>query len=165
VKPAELIAELDKRNLKLALAESLTGGLLCSELVTVPGASKVVLGSIVAYQTGLKSAALGVSADLLNKVGAVDPEVALKMAEGVRSRMALQLLLSTDQVIGVSTTGVAGPESQDGKPVGMVYVAISGMNGDRVWEESISGERADIRSKTVEQVFARIGEYLGLKAG
>jgi hypothetical protein len=47
----------------------------------------------------------------------------------------------------------------------MVYVAISGMNGDRVWEESISGERADIRSKTVEQVFARIGEYLGLKAG
>ncbi|MEY3406691.1 MAG: Competence-damaged protein, partial [Actinomycetota bacterium] len=58
-----------------------------------------------------------------------------------------------------------GPESQDGKPVGMVYVAISGMNGDRVWEESISGERADIRSKTVEQVFARIWEYLGLKAG
>ena len=165
MKPAELIAELEKRNLKLALAESLTGGLLCSELVTVPGASKVVLGSIVAYQTGLKSAALGVSADLLNKVGAVDPEVALKMAEGVRSRMALQLLLSTDQVIGVSTTGVAGPESQDGKPVGMVYVAISGMNGDRVWEESISGERSDIRSKTVEQVFARIGEYLGLKAG
>lgn len=162
--PTTLIAELEKRSLKLALAESLTGGLLCSELVNVAGASKVVLGSIVAYQTGLKSAALGVSSELLNQVGPVDPEVALKMAEGVRSRMALQLLLPTDQVLGVSTTGVAGPDSQDGKPVGLVYIAISGQNGEKVWEESISGQRQEIRSQTVQLVFARIGEYLGLIA-
>jgi len=164
VKPEEVIAALKKKGLKLAIAESLTGGLLCSELVSVPGASKVVLGSIVAYQSGLKASALGVSTELLERVGAVDPEVALKMAAGVRSRLALQLMLATDQVIGVSTTGVAGPDAQDGKPVGLVYIAISGAMGDRVWEESISGDRQAIRVKSVEQVFAKIGEYLAPKA-
>lgn len=161
--PEQVIAALEKKGLKLAIAESLTGGLICSELVSVPGASKVVLGSIVAYQSGLKASALGVSADLLERVGAVDPEVALKMASGVRSRLALQLMLATDHVIGVSTTGVAGPDAQDGKPVGLVYIAISGAMGDQVWEESISGDRQAIRVKTVEQVFAKIGEYLAPK--
>lgn len=161
--PEQVIAALEKKGLKLAIAESLTGGLICSELVSVPGASKVVLGSIVAYQSGLKASALGVSADLLERVGAVDPEVALKMAAGVRSRLALQLMLATDHVIGVSTTGVAGPDAQDGKPVGLVYIAISGAMGDQVWEESISGDRQAIRVKTVEQVFAKIGEYLAPK--
>ena len=159
---ANLLQALESKNLKLALAESLTGGLLCSELVSNPGASNVVLGSIVAYQSGLKSGSLGVSSELLAEVGAVDPEVALKMAEGVRSRFSLQLLLSTDQVLGVSTTGVAGPDEQDGKPVGLVYIAISGAKGEKVWEESFSGSRQEIRNLTVSKVFERIAEYLGL---
>ena len=157
----EIIKTLEKSGLHLAIAESLTGGELCSHLVSVPGASKVVLGSIVAYQTGLKSASLGVSSELLANVGAVDPEVALKMAEGVKSRFALQLMISTDQIIGISTTGVAGPDEQDGKPVGLVYIAISGPKGDKVWEESLSGERNAIRQETVNRALARIWEYLG----
>ncbi len=165
MKPEDVIAALEKQNLKLAIAESLTGGLLCSELVSVPGASKVILGSIVAYQTGLKAASVGVGSELLDRVGAVDPEVAIKMAEGVRSRMALQLLLPTESVIGISTTGVAGPDSQDGKPVGLVYIGISGPKGESVWEEQIAGDRQAIRSETVRMVFAKIGEYLAPKAG
>jgi nicotinamide-nucleotide amidase len=155
----EVLELLEKKGLKLAIAESLTGGLLCSELVSVPGASNVVLGSVVAYQTGLKSSALGVNPELLEAQGAVDPEVAVQMAEGVRSRFSLQLMISTDQVIGVSTTGVAGPLEQDGKPVGTVFIAVSGPKGVQVWEEHLAGDRASIRAKTVEAAFSHIREY------
>jgi nicotinamide-nucleotide amidase len=150
---------LENKGLKLAIAESLTGGLLCSELVSVPGASNVVLGSVVAYQSGLKSAALGVNSDLLASQGAVDPEVAVQMAEGIRSRFSLQLLLPTDKVLGVSTTGVAGPLEQDGKPVGTVFIAVAGVKGVQVWEEHFSGDRAAIRAKTVEAALFNIREY------
>ena len=150
---------LEKKELKLAIAESLTGGMLCSELVAVPGASNVVLGSVVAYHSGLKSSALGVNPDLLETRGAVDPEVAVQMAEGVRSRFSLQLLQSTDQVLGVSTTGVAGPLEQDGKPVGTVYIAVAGAKGVQVWEEHFSGDRAAIRANTVESALLHIREY------
>ena len=155
----EVLDLLEKKGLKLAIAESLTGGLLCSELVSVPGASNVVLGSVVAYQTGLKSSALGVNPELLESQGAVDPEVAVQMAEGVRSRFSLQLLLPTDTVIGVATTGVAGPLEQDGKQVGTVFIAVAGPKGVKVWEEHFEGDRASIRAKTVDSAFAHIREY------
>jgi nicotinamide-nucleotide amidase len=150
---------LEKKELKLAIAESLTGGMLCSELVAVPGASNVILGSVVAYHSGLKSSALGVNPDLLETRGAVDPEVAVQMAEGIRSRFSLQLLLATDKVLGVSTTGVAGPIEQDGKPVGTVFIAVAGAKGVQVWEEHFSGDRAHVRAKTVEAALAHIREY------
>jgi len=159
---ARILEFLETKGLKIALAESLTGGLLSSELVSNPGASRVVLGSVVAYQTGLKTSLLGVSSDFLAEVGAVDPEVALRMAEGVRSRFSLNLLLSTDKVIGVSTTGVAGPDPQDGKPVGLVFIGVSGPKGNNVWEDQFSGSRQEIREKTVQKVFEHLGEYLGL---
>ncbi len=82
----EVLEMLEKKGLKLAIAESLTGGMLCSELVSIPGASNVVLGSFVAYQTELKSSALGVNRSLLKEQGAVDPEVAAQMAEGRQIR-------------------------------------------------------------------------------
>ncbi|MEY4417752.1 MAG: hypothetical protein RIQ88_190 [Actinomycetota bacterium] len=160
MKNSEVLELLELKKLKLAIAESLTGGLLCSELVSVPGASNVVLGSLVAYQTGLKSAALGVNEELLIVNGAVDPEVALKMAQGIRSRFSLQLMLETDTVIGLATTGVAGPDLQDGKEVGLVYIAISGAKGDKVWEESFAGDRQEIRQATVSKAIAYLGEYL-----
>ena len=150
---------LEKKELKLAIAESLTGGMLCSELVAVPGASNVVLGSVVAYHSGLKSSALGVNPDLLETWGAVDPEVAVQMAEGIRSRFSLQLLLATDKVLGVSTTGVAGPLEQDGKSVGTVFIAVAGAKGVQVCEEHFSGDRAHVRAKTVEAALAHIREY------
>jgi nicotinamide-nucleotide amidase len=155
----EVLDLLEKKGLKLAIAESLTGGMLCSELVSVPGASNTVLGSVVAYQTELKSSALGVNRSLLKVQGAVDPEVAAQMAEGIRSRFSLQLLLSTDQVLGVSTTGVAGPLEQDGKPVGTVFIAVSGARGVQVWEEHFDGDRAAIRAKTVTAALSHIREY------
>lgn len=155
-----VLAQLETKKLKLAIAESLTGGMLCSQLVSVPGASNVVLGSFVAYQTGLKSAGLGVNEDLLAANGAVDPEVALKMAQGIRSRFALQLLLPTDTVIGISTTGVAGPDTQDDKPVGLVYIAISGPKGDKVWEEYFDGDRQTIRQGSASKAISHLGEYL-----
>jgi nicotinamide-nucleotide amidase len=155
----EVVELLEKKNLKLAIAESLTGGMLCSELVSVAGASNVVLGSVVAYQSGLKSSALGVNSDLLSSRGAVDPEVAVQMAEGIRSRFSLQLLLSTDTVLGVSTTGVAGPLEQDGKPVGTVFIAVAGAQGVQVWEEHFSGDRASIRASAVQAALSHIREY------
>ena len=157
---ADLLKQLEGKGLKLAIAESLTGGMLCSELVSVAGSSNVVLGSVVAYQTGLKASALGVNPQLLESNGAVDPEVAVQMAEGIRSRMSLQLLLATDRVIGVSTTGVAGPDEQDGKPVGTVFIAVAGVHGVKVWEEHFSGNRAAIRNLSVSAAIAHIGEYL-----
>lgn len=157
---ANLLQLLESKGLKLAIAESLTGGLLCSELVAVSGASKVVLGSVVAYQTGLKASNLGVNPQLLESNGAVDPEVAVQMAEGIRSRMSLQLLLATDTVLGVSTTGVAGPDEQDGKSVGTVFIAVAGKLGVKVWEEHFSGDRASIRTQSVSSVISHIGEYL-----
>jgi nicotinamide-nucleotide amidase len=154
-----VIELLEGRNMKLALAESLTGGLLASDLVSVPGASNVLLGSLVAYNTGLKSALLGVNSELLSEKGAVDPEVAIQMAEGVRSRFSLSLLMSTDQILGLSTTGVAGPDEQDGQPVGTVYVAIAGAKGAKVWAHVFSGDRAEIRKQTVAAAFEHIREY------
>lgn len=102
----------------VAVAESLTGGLVAAELVSVPGASAVLRGGVVAYSTDLKATLLGVPEELLRVRGAVDSDVALAMARGVRERLGAEW--------GVSTTGVAGPQPQDGRPVGEVHVAVSG---------------------------------------
>jgi len=106
---------LTERGETVAVAESLTGGLVVAALVGVPGASTVVRGGVVAYMTDLKAALLGVDPELLGRVGAVDPDVAREMARGVGVR------LGADHAI--ATTGVAGPDPQDGHPVGEVWVA------------------------------------------
>ncbi|MFH0242086.1 CinA family protein [Streptomyces sp. HK10] len=109
---------LADRGQTVAAAESLTGGLVAAELTAAPGASATVRGSVTAYATEVKHEVLGVDGRLLRERGAVDAEVARQMAAGVRR------VLGADW--GVATTGVAGPEPQDGKPVGMVYVAVAG---------------------------------------
>jgi nicotinamide-nucleotide amidase len=85
---AALLSALGEKGLHLAVAESLTGGLLTSAFVDIPGASKVFLGSIVAYQTELKHQLLGVSRPLLQEQGAVDAEVVAQMASGIRVKLA-----------------------------------------------------------------------------
>lgn len=140
---------LRERGFKLAVAESLTGGALTSAFVDVPGASDVLLGGIVAYSTSLKHELLGVSRSLLEQQGAVDPEVAAQMAGGVRSKLAAKAGVDEALVVGLSTTGVAGPDSQDGKPVGTVYIAISLSGSESVLAELFSGDRAEIRRATV----------------
>ena len=112
---AQVVRLLSRQGRTVAVAESLTGGLVVAALVGVPGASTVVRGGVVAYMTDLKAALLGVDPELLGRVGAVDPDVAREMARGVGVR------LGADHAI--ATTGVAGPDPQDGHPVGEVWVA------------------------------------------
>lgn len=161
---AAILKELESRGFKLGIAESLTGGALSAEFASVAGASKVLLGSIVAYQTSLKHELLGVSRTLLENQGAVDPEVAAQMATGVRTKLAAKTNTDEAQVIGVATTGVAGPDTQDGVAVGTVYVAISGPGalGDSVFAFEFSGDRRAIQQATVEQAVSALGECLGL---
>lgn len=117
----DLVARLTEGGRTVAVAESLTGGLVLATLVSVPGASAVVRGGVVAYMTDVKTSVLGVDHELLDLEGAVHPEVARQMARGVVS------LVGADY--GLATTGVAGPDPQDGRPVGEVHVAVVGPGG------------------------------------
>ncbi len=125
----------------LAVAESLTGGLVCAALTGIPGASAAVRGGIVAYATDLKAVLLGVPRALLDKYGAVHPDVAVAMAEGARLRLGAQF--------SVATTGVAGPDPQDGQPVGTVHIAVSAEGDSVVRTVAVPGDRDAVRARTV----------------
>jgi len=154
-----IVSELTARKLSVAVAESLTGGLLVAELVAVPGASLVVRGGVVAYATELKRSLLGVSAELLTAEGPVHPEVARQMATGVRQLLSID---GTPADIGLATTGVAGPGPQDGHSAGEVYVAIA--IGDRVevLHLQIPGSRDDIRMRVVSESLSGLAKLLHL---
>lgn len=138
---ADLVRVLTARGLTVATAESLTGGLVCAALTDVPGASAVVRGGVVSYATDVKAAVLGVDAALLGRVGAVDARVAAAMAEGVRRVLGAE--------VGVSTTGVAGPDPADGQPVGTVFVGVSSPAGTRTERHLFSGGRDTVRRESV----------------
>jgi nicotinamide-nucleotide amidase len=152
VSAAQVLARLRERGETLAVAESLTGGLLAATIVDVPGASKVFRGGLVVYATDLKGSLAGVPADLLAARGPVDPEVALALARGARERCAADW--------GLATTGVAGPDPQDGHPVGQVYVGIAGpLDGD-VRRLTLLGDRAAIRRGCVTAALALLTDAL-----
>jgi nicotinamide-nucleotide amidase len=158
----DILAFCHERRVKLAFAESLTGGALCAQVVAVPGASKVLLGSVVAYQTELKHTLLGVSEQLRAEKGAVDQEVAARMALGVQQRFALDLGLQASEVVAVSTTGVAGPDEQDGKPVGLVYLSIAAESlpaGVQTFELHLAGDRDSIREQVVDLALLKLREH------
>lgn len=142
--PQRLVARLGELGWTLAVAESLTGGLVASAVVTVPGSSRVMRGGIVAYATDLKAALLGVDETLLSAHGAVHPRVARQMAEGVRRTLGRDGVAAD---VGIATTGIAGPVSPDGQPVGTVHVAVSTPLGSRVESVQLSGDRAQIRAE------------------
>jgi nicotinamide-nucleotide amidase len=141
---ADLIAVLTARGQSLGCAESLTGGLVCAALTDVPGASAVVRGAVVSYATDVKADVLGVDSGLLASLGAVNAEVARQMAQG-----ACRVLASD---WGVATTGVAGPDPQDGAAVGTVFVAVAGPGGCEAVELRLPGDRAAIRRAAVAAV-------------
>ncbi|MFD3578912.1 CinA family protein [Streptomyces sp. NPDC058644] len=168
---AEVLRLLQARGETLAVAESLTGGLVAAEVTAVPGASQVFRGSVTAYATELKHEVLGVDGTLLAERGAVDAEVALQMAAGVRKVMGADW--------GIATTGVAGPDPQDGQAVGTVFVAIDGPDspvggtaspvggtGSALRSEGkvaalrLNGERSDIRMESVRSVLTLLLERL-----
>ena len=139
-----LLHSAEERGMTLAIAESLTGGQVASNLVEVPGASRVLVGAVVAYATRIKAQVLGVDAAHLERTGPVDRDVALQMADGVRR------LLGAD--VGLATTGVAGPGPADGHPAGTVHVAVVAPWGQRHRELHLSGDRSQIRCATVMEV-------------
>jgi nicotinamide-nucleotide amidase len=145
---AAVIAALRSQGRTIAVAESLTGGLLVAELVSVPGASSVVRGGVVAYATALKATLLGVDEALLAASGPVHPDVARAMAAGVRERLGAD--------IGIATTGVAGPDPQDGHEPGEVWLGFA--IGDEVTAVGLAlgGDRAAIRGDTVSESLSRL---------
>jgi nicotinamide-nucleotide amidase len=137
---ATLHAELVRNDATLATAESLTGGALADLVSASPGASDSYLGGVVSYATDLKTGLLGVSDETVEKHGVVSADCAKEMAARVRE------LIGAD--FALSTTGVAGPTEQEGKPVGTVFVGVAGPHGVSAHELRLSGDRAEIRHGT-----------------
>jgi nicotinamide-nucleotide amidase len=140
---ARIVALLTERGQTVAVAESLTGGLLGAAITDIPGASAVFRGGITAYATQLKTALLGVPADLLTRYGPVHPDVAAAMAAGVRRRLGASY--------GMATTGVAGPDPADGKAAGTVHIAVSAGKPPLTRALLLPGGRDEVRRGTVEQ--------------
>jgi nicotinamide-nucleotide amidase len=137
-----VVRELQGAGATVATAESLTGGLVGAELTSVPGCSAVYRGGVVAYATEVKASMLGVDAELLEREGAVHPEVARQLSAAVRDRMGA--------TYGVGTTGVAGPAEQDGRRVGTVHVAVTGPAGSRLLTRELTRpSREIVRAWTV----------------
>ncbi|MBS2938298.1 nicotinamide-nucleotide amidohydrolase family protein [Nocardioides sp. J2M5] len=124
----------------VACAESLTGGLLAARLTDVPGASRALVGGVVSYATRVKVSLLDVPEDVVARHGVVSGECAAAMAQGVRRRL--------DATWGVSTTGVAGPDPQEGHPAGTVWVGVAGPDGLRTRLLALEGDRSGIREAT-----------------
>lgn len=144
---SEALDALVERGWTLGIAESLTGGALAAEIVSVPGASVALLGAVVAYATPVKRTLLGVDADLLAAYGPVHPEVARQMADGVRRAVSVDGRAAD---VGVSTTGIAGPASPDGQPVGTVHIAVVTPTSAVSESHIFPGDRAEIRAQTVD---------------
>ena len=121
--PAEIVKALTARGETLGCAESLTGGLLCDAIVQVPGASRVFMGGIVAYDEGRKASLLGVQPQTLARHTAVSAETATEMAAGAKRVSGAD--------VAVAVTGVAGPGCSENKPVGLVYIAVADRDGVR----------------------------------
>ncbi|HBV98829.1 MAG: competence protein ComA [Peptococcaceae bacterium BICA1-7] len=140
---------LEERGLSLGLAESCTGGMIAARITDVPGSSAYFAGGVVAYDNSIKEVVLGVPAGELNQYGAVSGQVARSMAEGARK------LMKTD--FGLAVTGVAGPGGgTPGKPVGLVYIALTGPRGTTARELRLAGSRAQIRTATVQEALTML---------
>ncbi|HYI56943.1 MAG TPA: CinA family protein [Microlunatus sp.] len=165
---ATVVLALRNRSQTVATAESLTGGLVGATITTVPGASVVYRGGLITYATDLKAELAGVSAAVLASDGPVAPTTAAQLARGAARTCGADW--------GLATTGVAGPEPQDGHPVGQVFIAVAGPDpedssdgfaGERpvqVRELSLAGDRAEIRGRTVVAVLRLLIEQLEIPA-
>ena len=141
---SSLIKKLEEKNLTLAVAESLTGGLVAASLTEIPGASKVVKGSITAYADEIKQNILNVNKETITNFTSISEQVAVEMAINVRK------IMKSD--IGISTTGVAGPEKSAGFAPGLVFVAISIGDHNMCQKLEITGDRSKIRNQTVHEI-------------
>ena len=147
-----LHAALLAREETVAAAESLTAGLFCATLASVPGASRTLRGGAVAYATDLKTALAGVPAALLAEHGPVSAPTATALAEGIRDRCGATW--------GVGLTGVAGPDPVDGHGPGRVYLGVSDGTTTEVATLDLAGDRAAVRSGAVQAAFAALLDRL-----
>ena len=144
---------LQKRKLKLALAESCTGGLVSNRITDIPGSSEYFWGGVVAYAYEAKVELLGVSWDTLNSRGAVSRDTVLEMARGARR------VLSTD--IAVSVSGIAGPGGGTAeKPVGTTWIGLVTDNGEWATVFHFSGDRAHIKQAAADSALQILLDYL-----
>lgn len=148
----ELLEALAQRGATLTTAESLTGGRLAAQVTGVAGASRVYLGGVVAYATRVKQQLLGVPAELVARHGAVSAECARAMAEGARAALGATYALST--------TGVAGPEEQEGKAAGTVFVGAAGPDGTTVIALALAGDRPTIQDRTCREALSALAAGL-----
>jgi PncC family amidohydrolase len=132
----------------VSTAESLTGGRLAVWFTDVPGISETYLGGAVAYATALKTTMLGVAEEIVERHGVVSAECAQAMASGVRAL--------TGATYGLSTTGVAGPDPQEGKPAGTVYVGLAGPGFVTSLRLELAGDRTAIQEATCEAVLGAL---------
>lgn len=141
-KVAQLLLE---KHLQIATVESCTGGLVAGTLVNCGGISKCFKEGIVTYSNEAKMKYVGVKEETLRSVGAVSEETAKEMAEGIREASGAD--------IGVSTTGIAGPDGgTKDKPVGLVYIGIATQEGTQVYRLQLNGTRQEVRQKTVHYI-------------
>ena len=144
-----LLAACRARGLKLATAESCTGGLIAGCLTEIAGSSDVVDRGFVTYSNGAKIELLGVPAGLIESPGAVSEPVARAMAEGALAR--------SDADLAVAVTGIAGPGGAvPGKPVGTVWLATAGPDGTRAERLHFAGDRDAVRARTVATALQRL---------
>ena len=139
----ELVAALRAAGASVSTAESCTGGLVAARITSVSGASEAFKYGAVTYCNEAKNKILGVEKETLDSFGAVSAETAAEMAAGVRKIMNAE--------IGVSVTGLAGPNGGEGKPVGLVYVAVNSDNYSEVTENHFSGDRISVRNQAADK--------------
>jgi len=144
----EALALLRASGATLATAESLTGGRLAAVVTSVPGASASYLGGYVTYATALKETLLGVPHSLVEQYGVVSAECARAMAAGCRE--------ATGATYAVATTGVAGPDHQEGRPVGTVFVGIAGPDGVTVLTMELVGDRHQIQDRACREALSAL---------
>jgi PncC family amidohydrolase len=144
----EALALLSAHGSTLATAESLTGGRLAATVTSVPGASLSYLGGYVTYATALKESLLGVPHDLVERYGVVSAECARAMAAGCREAVGATYALAT--------TGVAGPDSQEGKPAGTVFVGVAGPDGTSSLAMELVGDRHQVQDRACREALSAL---------
>ena len=149
---AEVHELLLRRGATVAVAESLTGGLLGAALTSTPGSSSTFRGGLIVYATDLKEALAGVPGPLLAAEGPVSAHVAAALAGGARDRLGA--------TYGVGVTGVAGPDPQNGQPVGTVHLAVAGPGEGQVRSIRCEGDREQVRAQTVTAALSLLAEVL-----
>jgi nicotinamide-nucleotide amidase len=149
---ARVVRLLRDRGQTLATAESLTGGLLSGAVTSVPGSSAAYVGGLVTYATELKQRLLDVPAEVIASEGVVSAGCAVAMARGAAS--------GTGADWALATTGVAGPDLQEGKPAGTVFVGLVGPGVETYRRLALDGDRQDVRAGTVVAALDMLGEVL-----